>query len=128
MLTPRTVRGALHAAHWRRVREYCTAHLSEKITLATTFDWVMVRRADVPSVVDAFREFNLINNCTADTSLWEQSQALENLVLDDDCYAVCWTQTSVTDAWYMPTDDGEDSRMYDLSRDNKHWFLNIDEP
>jgi hypothetical protein len=100
--------------------------LSYRITLVTTFDWVMIKQEDIPRVVTAFREFS---NRFGPGSLLEQADALEELAKDGMCYAVCWNQTTVNaDHWYMPT-RGDNYRLYSINKDRgqrrKHWFLNI---
>lgn len=94
--------------------------LSERITLLTTFDRAMVQRSRIPDVITAFRDFIALYG--SNNNLSEQIQALEKLESLPECFAVCWNQTSVTDAWYVYESDDE-LRLYDLSRDTGHWFL-----
>ena len=53
----------------------------------------------------------------------QETALLQKLAEDRVCYAVCWNQTSVSDTWYVRDDDEEDSRLYDISKDEDHWFL-----
>lgn len=96
--------------------------LAERITLLTTFDRVMVKREHIPQVIRALREFVVLYG--SDNNLSEQIRALKKLSVADGCYAVCWNQTSITDAWYVY--DEEDCRLYDISRDTGHWFMFAD--
>ncbi len=89
----------------------------EKIGLGATFDWVMVKDADVPKLIPAFTH---IGNISQNTRWGEMAGALDSYI-GSHYFGVCWTATSVVDAWYVP--DGDDVRLYDVSRDNKHWFL-----
>lgn len=101
--------------------------IDERIVLTTTFDGVMVKREHLPRLAEAFRVFiRSGHDNTSNISL--QIQAYDKLALDETCYAVCWTQTSVAgDAWLVYEEDKDDHRPYDISRDSKHWFLFNDE-
>jgi hypothetical protein len=49
----------------------------------------------------------------------------------DDCYAACWNQTSVSDAWphihekckACGCEIEDEYRDYDISKDEGHWFM-----
>lgn len=98
--------------------------LEFRIVLTTTFDKVMVRRADLPRVIGAFSSFRLAFG--GDNNLGQQQKALRELLNDETCYAVCWTQTSVADdIWMVYEQEKDDHRWYDLSRDTGHWFLEL---
>lgn len=100
-----------------------------RITMMTTFDKVMVKSENLLRVVEAFKEFvKAYPPGNSACSLLEQAGDLENLADDPHCYAVCWNQTSVGEAWpyiYEGDDDDEDDegRPYDISKDKGHWFL-----
>lgn len=85
----------------------------------STFDKVMVRQEHIPLVISAFKEFS---SKYGDSSLPEQVVALEGVVGDETCFAVCWTQTSVADDIWHIYEDG-DMRMYNISIDTGHWFM-----
>jgi len=95
-----------------------------RIVLMSTFDNVMVKRADLPTVATAFEEYWRF---FADGGhLDEQAKKLRELAEDETCYAVCWNQTSVNcDTWrvYDADEDDNRQRFYDMSRDTGHWFL-----
>lgn len=103
---------------------------NDRIVMASTFDNVMVEREDLPRLVEAYRDFA---TRFEPGSLLEQAEVLEKLAADPTCFAVCWNQTSVnSDTWMKPEGDPdiEDDyrlRMYDISKDNGHWFLFEDE-
>ncbi len=103
------------------------ALLNDRIVLASTFDWVMVKREHLSVVADAMDDFG---KRYEPGHLPEQAKKLRELTQDKSCYAVCWCQTSVTDMWNRACvgNDGETSRLYDVSRDNDHWFLFDDIP
>lgn len=62
---------------------------TEKICLLSTFDNVYVLRNDIPRLIKAMREF------PHEASLPEQADIIEKLIIDRNCWAVCWNQTSV---------------------------------
>lgn len=94
---------------------------SEKITLGTTFDNVIVMKNDIPKVIEAFRNFE------GQTSLKEQADILEHALNDDDLMAVAWNQTSVNgDSWanYGGYDTlAEEDIPYNILTQDKHWDL-----
>ena len=66
----------------------------ERIVLGTTFDKCLIRKEEIPVVVDAFRKFE------TETSLNEQADILEELCEEEDCIAVGWHQNSIScDMW-----------------------------
>jgi len=99
---------------------------SDRIVMEATFDKVMVKRENLLTLAKAMDDF-----CTRyePGSLPEQVQTLRELFKDEDCFAVCWQQTSVTCAWEEESDEELDeygdeiSRNYDVSKDTKHYFL-----
>lgn len=103
---------------------------NDRIVMMSTFDRVMVKREDLPRLIEAFRDFG---SRFEPGSLLEQAKALEKLVSDSTCYAVCWNQTSVnSDHWQIGEGDPEVEddyklRMYDISKDTDHWFM-FDQP
>lgn len=99
----------------------------EKTVLMSTFDFVMVKKENIPAVIDSFEFFAKLH---PDGSMLEQVEILKKLIDEEDCFAVCWNQTSVVgDMWYMQDAcgcedcDGGIDRMYDITKDKKHWFL-----
>ena len=68
--------------------------LHERICLYTTLDKALVKRENIPGVIEAFRKFG------GETSLPEQADILEKMLSEPDIIAVGWNQTSVNaDNW-----------------------------
>ncbi len=61
---------------------------TDKICLECTFDKTLVRKEDLPKVIEAFRDFK------GETSLKEQANILEELYNSNNCIAVGWNQVS----------------------------------
>ena len=59
-------------AIWNLVNDKSVTH-DEKIVLGTTFDKCLVKKEDIPKVIDAFRKFDIDGN----TNLNEQADILE---------------------------------------------------
>lgn len=98
--------------------------LAHRLTMRSTFDRVMVRREDLLALADAFEQFAA--DFQEHGSIFEQEMALRELAKDTTCYAVCWNQTSVNgDAWEVDDPETEESRMYDVALDSKHWFMDV---
>ena len=100
----------------------------DKTVLMTTFDNVVVRKADLPKIIEAFNQF------VGETNLKEQAEVLQVMYEDDDCIAVAWNQTSVNaDMWvcYSCNEATEESTPYNIFKHDKHWFMfndNTDKP
>lgn len=98
--------------------------LSDRIVMASTFDKIMVKRENIPRLVQAIEDYSRRFD---PGTLLKQACILKELASDETCFAVCWNQTSVcADAWYVPGEtDDEEWRPFDLSRDHDygHWFL-----
>jgi len=103
-------------------------HESHRIVMASTFDRVMVRRENLDRLVLAYDAYA---DAVEDPGhILEMAHALRELAQDEDCLAVCWQQTSVSeDLWIIPVtcptcgQDMDESRPYDINLDNNHWFL-----
>jgi hypothetical protein len=93
-----------------------------KVCLMSTLDGVMVKRDNLPLLVNAFREFE---KEFPGSHLGLQADYIETNLIDDvDYFAVCWNQNSVCDYWCVEDKKEEDGqRRYDISRDTGHWFL-----
>ena len=93
----------------------------EKIVLGTTFDYVLVKAADLPKVIAAYKAFE------GETNLLEQCKVLEMLQNDAECTAVGWNGTSVcADNWgnYGGYDEESDEMIpYNYLTMDKHWWL-----
>lgn len=70
--------------------------MNERIVLFTTLDKVLVKKEDLPKVIDAFRDFD------GNDSLKEQADILEDIYNSCDEYiAVGWHQNSVScEQWF----------------------------
>jgi hypothetical protein len=92
----------------------------ERITLMTTFDWVVVRNIEIARVVAAFKSFH---HKYPQNHLDQQAIVLGSPKIETCCLGICWNQTSVNaDAWLVEGKRG-DLRPYNLLRDTGHWFL-----
>lgn len=92
----------------------------DKIVLASTFDWSVVMRKDIPRLLDAFRKFG------GETSLPEQGDAIEDAFKSKRIIAVAWNQTSVSEnKWNVYDYDERKERAipYNLKKDSQHWLL-----
>lgn len=68
--------------------------LHERIVLFTTLDDILVKKENIPQVIDAFRKFE------GETTLNIQANVLEHLMARNDFIAVGWNQNSVnTNSW-----------------------------
>lgn len=99
--------------------------LDERLVLSTTFDKVLVKRENLPRLIEAFKNFE--NTYKEKTSLPEQTSILEAFLDDEDVMAVGWNQTSVNgDNWNnfggYDEDEGEPI-PYDINSMSEHWFL-----
>lgn len=94
---------------------------NDKICLASTFDNVVVKKKDFQKVITAFREFE------AETSLKEQADVLEEILADDDCIAVAWNQTSVSENTWLSgggyDEEADDYIPYNLFKGEKHQYI-----
>jgi hypothetical protein len=92
--------------------------LVNKIVLGTTFDHVVVKREDMPRLMEAFRAFE------GNTSLKEQADIIQAMYESGEWVAVAWNQTSVNaDTWDQFDFDEDKAEPYNLNRFDKHWFL-----
>ena len=66
----------------------------DRIVLASTFDNILVKKADIPKLIEFFKDFG------GDTSLPEQAEILQKAYDAPDVIAVGFNQTSVNaDTW-----------------------------
>ena len=93
----------------------------EGIVLFTTFDNALVRREHFQEVIDAFRAFG------GKTSLPEQADILEKMLLQDDIIAAGWKQTSVNgDTWENAggyNEETEESIPYNCLTGTRHYWI-----
>ena len=95
--------------------------LHERICLYTTFDEALVKRENIPAVIDAFRKFG------GETSLPEQADILEKMLSDPDIIAVGWNQTSVSaDNWDTLgeyDEENEENKPYNCLTGKEHFWV-----
>lgn len=95
----------------------------EKIILGTTFDYVLIKKEDIPRVIEAFstldeKEVGRVvkewRENPIGISLPKQIEILKNLLADEDCIAIGWHQNSVScNMWYD----------YNCIVGDEHWYL-----
>lgn len=94
----------------------------ERIVLITTFDKVLVRKEEIPCVIEAFRNF------PEETSLPEQADILEMAYNDSDIVAVGWIQTTVCcDMWCGGYDEDNDEEIpynFNVNKEH-HWVFDL---
>lgn len=94
-------------AIWNLMDDKTVTH-DEKIVLCTTFDKCLVKKEDIPKVIDAFRKFE------GNTNLNEQADVLESLYEEPNCIAVGFHQNSIScEQWFD----------YNCIQDKEHFWL-----
>jgi hypothetical protein len=98
----------------------------ERIVMSTTFDKAVVKKEDIPKIIEAFNAFE------GETSLKDQAKVLQTMFDDDKCIAVAWNQTSVSGdgAWDCMGEYDEEIEggiPYNLNTGDEHWYLFEDE-
>lgn len=100
--------------------------LHDRIVLFTTFDDCLVKKEDIPRVIEAFRAFERDDH-QGETSLGEQADILQTIYDDPETIAVGWNQTSVTcENWENigGYDDEKDETIpYNCLTGDKHYWL-----
>ncbi len=93
----------------------------ERIVLFTTFDNALVRREHFQEVIDAFRAFG------GTTSLPEQAEILEKMLLQESIIAAGWNQTSVNaDTWANAggyNEETEEEIPYNCLTGTRHYWI-----
>ena len=93
----------------------------ERIVMLSTMDKCLVKKENLPKLIEAFRKFE------GDTSLPEQADILEKLLADDDCIAVGWNQTSVSaPIWYRYDEEKDEEIPYNCLTGTDHFWLFAD--
>jgi len=94
--------------------------IDERLVLGTTFDKVLVKRENLPRLIEAFKNFE--KKYPDQSSISEQTVILETFFEDENVMAVGWNQTSVSDdAWSVYEED--EQIPYDINTMEGHWFL-----
>lgn len=92
---------------------------AHRLVMMSTFDTVMVKRENLLRLAEAFDQY--AKDFDDPGHIPDEANALRELAEHPDCVAVCW---SSADVWSVKLEDGTDeSRAYDVSLDNDHWFL-----
>lgn len=93
----------------------------ERLVVASTLDRAILRQARFREMAEAMSQFATIHGAG---TLGEQAAAIMSLN-QNNAYGVAWRQTSVGHStWYINDESCEEGvRMYDLSRDSGHWFI-----
>lgn len=92
----------------------------ERITLFTTFDKALVKKENLPAVIEAFQSFE------GETNLPEQAKELKKLSHDENCIAVGWNQTSVSgDTWsdYAYDELKDETIPYNCLEQRDHYWI-----
>ncbi|MEK4879452.1 MULTISPECIES: hypothetical protein [Paenibacillus] len=95
----------------------------ENVVMKSTFDDVIVKKENIPSLLEAFKEYD---KHFPDSSLLEQAEIIEKEILsDDEMLAVCWNQTSVnSNPWTEGYDEEtEEDIPYNILTGERHWSL-----
>ena len=92
-----------------------TVPFEHRVVLASTFDSVMVRRDHIPELIRCMGAFDAAFQ--GRTNLPDQMVILGVAADDSRWVAVAWNQTSVNEAWWIPSDHPDAARPFDLSRD-----------
>lgn len=93
----------------------------ERIVLHTTFDRCLVKKEDLPRVIESFRSFG------GETNLPEQANILERIMADPEIVAVGWNQTSVNaDTWTNAggyDEEKDEASPYNCLTGDQHYWL-----
>jgi len=93
---------------------------NERIIMKTTFDNSMVRKANIPILIEAFAEFIVTH---PSDNIKTQIEIFKKL-LDEDILAICWNQTSVNNnPWTEYKEDTDEQIPYNINGGSKHWFV-----
>lgn len=100
--------------------------LRDRIVLFTTFDNCLVKKEDIPRVIEALRAFEGDDH-KGETNLGEQADILQTIYDDPETIAVGWNQTSVTvESWENigGYDEEKDEAIpYNCLTGDKHYWL-----
>lgn len=95
----------------------------ENIVLKSTFDNVVVKKEEIPMLLEAFKEYD---KQYPNSSLLEQAAIIETEILQNsEMQGVCWNQTSVnSNPWTEGYNEETDEDIpYNVTTGKKHWFL-----
>lgn len=95
---------------------------AEKRVMQSTFDNVLVKKENLPKLLEYFRNFE------TETSLSEQAEIIEEAIeKDNNLIAIGWNQTSVNgdnwSNWGGYDEETDEPIPYDINTMDKHWYL-----
>ncbi|MBU2177531.1 MAG: hypothetical protein KJ556_20765 [Gammaproteobacteria bacterium] len=94
---------------------------AHRLTMAATFDHVIVRRENFETLANAFDQY--AKDFADPGHIPAQANALRELATTD-CLGACWQQTSVAeDLWQIWNYEEDEGRPYNINVDEGHWFL-----
>jgi len=89
--------------------------IADKVVLFTTFDRYIIKKEDIPTVVECFKQKGY-----KDTSLSEQAEVIQSLYENDDCIAVGWNQNSIN---YNTWDTFHNGKPYNIFKGKEHHYI-----
>lgn len=92
----------------------------ERITLATTLDWVVIKKKSLAHFIKAFEEYDLNEN------LRKQKEILEFAKEDKNILAVAWNQNSKRNFDWSKCSTKDRGKPYNISKERKHIVINIE--
>ncbi len=96
--------------------------LAHRIVMTSTFDNVMVRKEDIPQLINAMRQF--AKDFDDPGNIPAEADILEKMFSEEDTFGACWNQTSVNcGPWTVYDPDEDVSRPYNVFEGSKHWFM-----
>lgn len=110
---------------WKLVEDDSPMTENEKLILASTFDWAVTKREDIPKLITEYRKCEIKN-----TTLGEQADIFAKILADSACndvIAIAVTQTSVVDGWDEIGErdpcNAEETKPYNILTEDKHFYL-----
>lgn len=96
----------------------------EKIVLLSTLDKATVQGVNRDRLVEAFRKY-AYEHGSANTSIGEQADIIQDAEDTSDDDVIAWNQTSVCTFWgYVDDPDNPDEwAFYDPSKSSEHWDI-----
>lgn len=102
---------------------------NDRLVFGFTFDYVIVRKKDIPELIEAHKEFiqfykgnDLFPNIDF-TGLEAMVRIMEELVNDKECIGLATCISLIASHWVVSDEDSEDERPYNIFTKTKHWNL-----
>lgn len=104
---------------WKKVdTEFLTSN--ESLILKSTFDNVIIKKQNIPLLIEAFKEYD---KEFPYSSLLEQIEIIEDEILNDEnIIALCWNQTTVNSSPWISYNEKDEEVYYNVLTDDKHWY------